>query len=670
MPWILLIGALLCTNILLASESVRGPHIKVSWVAPGELSLQGPNFVGIHFEPEKDWHIYWKNPGDSGTAPKFDFTSEGAELGPIQWPTPTRIPFGHLMNIGYEGSVVFPFSLDVQDGAKVTLAVEMEWLVCKIECVPGFGRLTLVRSVRSGPALWSTSNETLMENSLKKIPTSVNDSPWVIQNLIEEDQHVKIRLQGKIENSETVDIFPADVNYLSAQSPQILGTTEGLEVTFSKVPGAVRPETLNLVLSQQKNAWDVPAYSFAATAMPSAVTEDFWIYLLSALLGGLILNLMPCVFPVISIKILSLVKAGGSAKKIRSEGLLYTLGVLFTFVALGSVFLLLRQAGSEIGWGFHLQSPVVILFLIFLFWLAALNLAGYFQMGDSLMNWAGASKWSRQSSSFASGVLSVFVAAPCTGPFMGSVLGASVTLPAAPAMLLFLSLGLGLALPFLLLSFYPQALVRMPAPGRWMEKLKEFLSFPLFATVLWLIWVLAQQLGEEAWLLVGSLLLACVFLIWWGKHSGKKIKVLLWILALGGFAYAVHQVSIIESEDVLASEKKTWVPFDPALIAKRRAEGGRVFIDFTASWCITCQWNKKAVLDKPDINQLFQDQKVLTVRADWTHQDPQITKALGDLGRNSVPVYVYYNERGYRILPQILTAGHIEELFKDSKEEK
>src|SRR5690606_6825576 len=336
---------------------------------------------------------------------------------------------------------------------------------------------------------------------------------------------------------------------------------------------------------------------------------------------GVILNLMPCVFPVLSIKLFSLINAPGQGADLIThrvrEGLLYTAGVLTTVTACGLVFLLLRTGGAAIGWGFQLQSPMVVLGLVILFWLMALSFLGNFEFGTRLMRLAGTSN---SSSSFTTGVLAVFVAAPCTGPFMGAALGAAAVLPAFSALAIFFGLGLGLAAPFLLLAISPQLSSRLPKPGPWMETLRQFLAFPLFATVLWLLWVLGHLLGDQGWFLGGCVLLLLSFAIWLAKSPRRLWRTIALLLAITTLVGAAMQVRNVEVPEPVVSDS-AWQPFNREAIRRAQASGQAVFIDFTAAWCITCQVNKKVVLDTVAVDALFSSNNVLRIRADWTRYD-------------------------------------------------
>lgn len=681
---IAIILLLVAASFTQAEERIVADHVNISWLAPEQFAADPAAqnaTLGIHFETDPEWHVYWRNPGDSGAAPRFAFAAVNLKPGEILWPYPARLPIAHLVNLGYERDVAYLFKagvepLDVRNKTdlprRVRLEVELEWLVCKEECIPGFGTLTLERPIMGDNHSWQPEIKAVVDHFQTRIPRPETQSPWLISCAYWGNNGVlTLNLEAIDKNIPVVDravpeVFPLDGNFVGAAAPEVLASANGLELRFATTAGVPPPKTAGFVIVADGSAWELPAVAIQQGAFSDQEPAALWLLLLSALLGGVILNLMPCVFPVLSIKLFSLINTPGEGSaqmrhRLR-EGLLYTAGVLATFVGLGLIFLALRAGGAAIGWGFQLQSPVIVLTLIALFWLMALSFLGNFEFGHRLMQKAGTSK---SSSSFMTGVLAVFVAAPCTGPFMGAALGAAATLPAFSAMAIFIGLGLGLAAPFLLLAISPALSSRLPKPGPWMDSLRQFLAFPLFATVLWLLWVLGHLIGGSGWLIGAFLIFTFSFAIWLGKSTRKMWRVLAWIIALLSMVWAFAQLERAPAAAVPMTTEGAWHAYDADRISNARAAGQAVFIDFTAAWCITCQVNKKVVLDTDTATQLFSDNKVLRVRADWTRYDPDITAALAAFGRNSVPVYVYYPPDGSqpKILPQLLTLEMIRALF-------
>nr|WP_221192095.1 protein-disulfide reductase DsbD domain-containing protein [Microbulbifer rhizosphaerae] len=646
-----------------AQNSASGDHVRVRWLAPDTFATDETETIGFYFEVDPEWHVYWRNAGDSGAAPRFDFTAEDAEVGETQWPFPVRLPIEHLTNLGYEGDVAYLFDVTPAAGAsRISLKVNLEWLVCKVECIPGFGTMSLERPVREA-ANWPGEDLALRDRFAARIPGPGSTSPWEVVALSEVGTD-KVQLALARGSGGVPRIFPLDGGLLTAAEPEQRIDGDRLHYIFTRVPGTPLPESTRFVLTDGERAWQLNEVPFGGPPVSrTGEPQALWWLLLAAFAGGVILNLMPCVFPVLSIKLFGLVNAGtGTAGRVR-EGLIYSAGVLATFAALGALLLVLRAGGAAVGWGFQLQSAPVVLALILLFWLMALSFSGVFEFGHRLMNMAGNSR----GGSFATGVLAVFVAAPCTGPFMGAALGAAAVLPAASAMAVFLGLGAGLAAPFLLLCASPGLLNRLPAPGPWMDKLRQLLAFPLYTTVIWLLWVLGRLVGESGWLIGTLLLLAVVFALWLGRSFSGAGRAAGTLMAVAALITAFGTLRTTPESQTQSLAQGGWQAYDRAAIDRARADRRAVFIDYTAAWCITCQVNKKLVLESPAVMDLFETHDVMLVRADWTNHNPEITRALAELGRNSVPVYAWYppGADGPELLPQVLQERMIAALFDE-----
>lgn len=646
-----------------AQGSASGDHVRVRWLAPDTFAAGETETIGFYFEVDPEWHVYWRNAGDSGAAPRFDFTAGGAEVGETQWPFPVRLPIEHLTNLGYEGDVAYLFDVTPAAGAsRSSLKVNLEWLVCKVECIPGFGTMSLERPVRDA-ANWPVDELALRDRFAARVPGPGSASPWNAVSLAEAGAD-KVQLTLARGSGGMPRIFPLDGDLLTAAEPEQRIDGDRIHYTFSRLPGTSLPESTGFVLTDGERAWQLNEVPFGAIPVsPAGEPRALWWLLLAAFAGGVILNLMPCVFPVLSIKLFGLVSTHtGTAGRVR-EGLIYSAGVLATFAGLGALLLALRAGGAAVGWGFQLQSAPVVLALILLFWLMALSFSGVFEFGHRLMNMAGSSR----GGSFATGVLAVFVAAPCTGPFMGAALGAAAVLPAASAMAVFLGLGAGLAAPFLLLCASPGLLNRLPAPGPWMDRLRQLLAFPLYATVIWLLWVLGRLVGESGWLIGALLLLAVVFALWLGRSFSGAGRAAGTLVAVAALVTAFGTLRTAPGPQTQPLARGGWQAYDRAAIDRARADRRAVFIDYTAAWCITCQVNKKLVLESPEVMELFESHDVMLVRADWTNHNPEITRALAELGRNSVPVYAWYppGADGPELLPQILQERMIAALFEE-----
>ena len=660
-----------------AQETASGDHVQVRWLAPDTFG-PGEETIGFYFEVDPGWHVYWRNAGDSGAAPRFDFAGASGELGDIQWPFPVRLPIEHLTNLGYEGDVAYLFSA-TPDASRMEIVVSLEWLVCKVDCIPGYGNMTLSRPVAEA-ASWQPEDLALRDRFAAQVPVPATseDFPWTLSGVsaAADGDSLQLVLKAAEGNSGSAapDVFPLDGGLLTAKAPQVETAGDTVRYIFQRVPGAPLTPATGFVISNGERAWQLddaqiqPVSTGAPGASPAPVDsgQPLWLLILAAIAGGAILNLMPCVFPVLSIKLFGLVGPEGESSGRLKEGLRYAAGVLVTFAALGALLLVLRAGGAAIGWGFQLQSAPVVLGLILLFWVMALSFSGLYEFGHHLMNLAGNSR----GGAFVTGVLAVFVAAPCTGPFMGAALGAATLLPAYGAMAIFLGLGVGLALPFVLLCAFPALLNRLPAPGPWMETLRQFLAFPLYATVIWLMWVLGRLVGESGWLISAMLMLAVVFAFWLGRHQFRGSRWIAWGLVLAALVMSFGAANTLQQnrsgvQDAQVETEAGWQPYNLNAIREALARKQAVFIDYTAAWCITCQVNKKLVLESEEVETLFRENDVYLVRADWTDQDPEITRALGELGRNSVPVYAWYapGQQTPVLLPQILKADMIEALF-------
>lgn len=642
--FILLLSVFLLSPAL-AAKSIQGPHTVVSLIG-GESTAEGIAF-GVEFRLEPEWHIYWKNPGDSGAAPKFDFKTEGGTLSEIKWPVPERVRFNDLTNYGYNRRVVFPFRVRPNAGAgKVKVSLDLEYLVCKIECIPGFGTLSAEFTVGKVSALAA--------NADPHHPIPLETSPFSMEVIERTEDVVRFALKGDedFRKFREVDIFPVDGSLFASRAPQFKEENGNVKAELRWETNAKRETENTRFLLKVVDANGVRGFEIPVSLKTSSVSlGGLGRAILFAFLGGLLLNLMPCVFPVLSIKILSLVAESRSPAAARKGGWLYSFGVVATFLALASILLGLRASGEQLGWGFQLQSPAFVLAMALLFFLVGLNFLGVFEIGYGLMRWGGSLK---VSSSFGTGVLATLVATPCTAPFMGAALGASLLLPWWGALAVFFSLGSGMALPFLLLSYFPKALERLPRPGAWMETLKEFFAFPLFASTVWLGWVLVQQTGERGFLILGLSLLGISLAVWLQK-SARAPAILFGALTI------VAGIALASPREKAAS---SWQPFSKAALT-----GGPTFIDFTAAWCLTCQWNKKAVLDTDPVQKIFSENGVKLIRADWTDRDPDVTEALAGYGRTSVPLYVFIPAEGEPILlPELISKQDIEKLFHQRSE--
>jgi len=646
------------------------------------------------------WHTYWINPGDAGEPMVLDWSlPDGFRAGPIEWPLPEPIPVSSLTNYGYTGEALFLVALTVPEALsveRVELSVKGRWLVCEEVCIPEEGSAKLTLSVVSGPAeSMLSSRAATIAAAQKALPLP---SPWPA-SFAADERLVQLEIKGLAQAVTPLNkpmLFPLEWGIVKHERVQKVSTV-GRDVRFELPRGDLKnvpPATLKglLVFETEENGVPVrkgywleaanTGMAPIATALSSPEGLDaaqgrdaagldagigLPLALLFAVLGGLILNLMPCVFPVLSLKALSLAQNPAHG---RSHGLAYFAGVMASFAALAGVMLALQAGGSAIGWGFQFQSPLFVLLMAALFLALALSLSGVFTLGGGLMGLGDslARRGGLQGSLF-TGVLAAIAATPCTAPFMGAALGYALMRPAGETVLIVLALGLGFALPMLLLSVTPALLRRLPRPGAWMETLKQVLAFPLYATVGWLVWVLSVQTGSAGVLAAAVALTGVAFAAWlygrsqqggalWAR-AAAPVTALAVLIVAGGLVQGVRAPS--PGSSVAAGPVETAEPFSQRRLAELRAQGRAVFVNFTAAWCITCKVNETVAFSAPEVKQAFADNRIVYMTADWTNYDPEITAVLRSFGRAGVPLYVFYPGGGANvepvILPQLLTPG-------------
>ncbi len=653
-----------------ASAVVTTPQVRAELVAHAPQGVQvGQAFwLGLQLQHQPGWHTYWRNPGDSGLATQLSWQlPAGLQAGETLWPIPRMIPVVDMVNHGFEDTVLLAVPVQISKSFKpgtTDIKLQADWLVCKQECIPQTGQFVLKL-----PAAASIANHGLaFEQLLDAQPSALSPAT---QNATFNSQGLALQISG----------LPPEIHGHAlkafAESPELLASGLGMQnggvwnngVWQLTAPlnrmRSTEPQTIGLLLVDDSvsphKSWRVqlhiqgqwPSY-VAAPAVTSAATAEVPAQasiaglisaLIGAFIGGLLLNLMPCVLPVLAIKVLSLSKASISTVQRRSIGTAYAAGVLLSMLSLALLVMGLRAAGSQLGWGFQLQSPWLVAALSLLFTLIALNLFGVIEMRG---NWTSglAAQMARHplADAFLSGVLAVVVAAPCTAPFMGASVGVAFTLPTWQGMLIFVSLGSGLALPFALSAWLPATARWLPRPGAWMQVLRQVLAFPMLLTVVWLLWVFAKQTSTDA----ASVLLAALALlsglVWSMGLSGRLVIVVrvLFAASLAGLlwlAQPVLQASVNTDSSASISDKR-WQAWSETRVNQALQASQPVFIDFTAAWCVTCQVNKQTTLRDARVLQAFADNNVLLLQADWTRRDPAISQALTVLGRSGVPVYV------------------------------
>ncbi len=693
-----------------AQTSLRNEQVQVELLAHAPQGVQaGQTFwLGLKIAHAPHWHTYWQNPGDSGLPTQLHWQlPSGLQAGEIAWPLPKKIPIGNLANYGYEGTVLLTVPVTVPTdfqpplAGPLNIALQAEWLVCRQECIPQEGRFVLELPARSATALYGA----LFEAAQAATPQAVSGAHSA--RLGEDGRTLQLRVASLpgAWRGQTLTLLPATANVVDNAARQGQGWTQQWDgdTWTARVPVSSErsdsPAQMGWVLAQGaetaprlpavqvltpvQGTWPALAGAGAGSVSPALAqalaanaqaapppttrtTALGWgLALLGALAGGLILNLMPCVFPVLALKLLGFSRPGITQAEHRATGLAYTAGAVLSFALLGGLMLALRAAGEQLGWGFQLQSPGVVTALAVLFALLGLNLGGLFEFGQLLPSRLASLQSHHPTVNAAlSGALAVAVASPCTAPFMGASLGLAVGLPAWQALPVFMAMGLGMALPYMLVSFWPALAHRLPRPGAWMQTFRQAMAFPMFATVVWLVWVLGQQSGMDTAAALLAALVLLAFGLWAGTRQGRTRVVLLAAAALllAGLVSqwpAPAPVPAADSASPSASGER-WSAWSANRVQAELAQGRTVFVDFTAAWCVTCQYNKKTVLNSAEVLNGLDARHVTTLRADWTRRDPAITAALNTLGRNGVPVYaVYAPGRAPVVLSELPSASEI-----------
>ena len=647
-------------------------------------------WVGLQLAHIPEWHTYWKNTGDPGQPTDLRWTLPvGVLAGDIAWPLPHKLPLGNLMNYGYDGTVLLPVPLTITPDFKPSpLSPELEiklqasWLVCRQECIPQDGEFVLRLPVNSSTALNASAFETALRDQPKPLQVSAS--------ITLDGQSIQLSVPGLPTSlrGQKLDIFPETPEVIEPARPWTQAW-QG-DVWTASLPMALHrsasPTQMPLVLVAEapgqrsgyliqadvNGNWpaqvpvnmSTPTAPIFAPALPASVPPSFWLALVGALLGGVILNLMPCVFPVLAIKVVSFTRHADDRRGHRVSGLAYSAGVVLSCLGLGALMLALRGAGEQLGWGFQLQSPAVVAGLAALFTVIGLNLAGLFEFGQFVPGRLATLEAKNPAvNAFLSGVLAVAIASPCTAPFMGASLGLALNLPALQALAIFATLGVGMALPYLAASWSPALARLLPRPGAWMATFRRAMAFPMFATVVWLVWVLGQQTGIDGASALLALLVGLAFAIWaltlHGRARLPVVALSIAALSLMTWATGKHIVTFPESASSVVSSAR-WQAWSPGKVEELVASGAPVFVDFTAAWCVTCQYNKKTALANAEVLADFDAKKTVLLRADWTRRDPAITAALAQLGRNGVPVYVFYQPgRAPVVLSEILSVGEV-----------
>jgi thiol:disulfide interchange protein DsbD len=651
---------------LWAGSIAKTPQLTVDLVAEPTPIISGKTVtVALRLIPVPGWHIYWENPGDSGLPPSVTWKLPlGWTAGPLQFPVPEKILLSPLVSYGYEQETLLLTTFTIPEYEKIPssfpIEADIEWLVCKETCLPGKAHLNLTLSTQPKPNI---DLQGLFDDVRKDLPIALPNIP-ISAKTVGSALQITVQPQTKV---GSLNFFP-DGDFLDEFKPSKIETFSSgkLQLNLHLKEKTKLPPSLQGVLVAE-NPWDTSGHRALAISValksPSSSTSRLPLTLLFAFLGGLILNVMPCVFPILSLKALHLVQISSESRSAaRREGIAFSFGVLLSLLALAGLLIILRASGQSLGWGFQLQSPPVVWLLLALLLALSLNLLGVFEFQSLLGGLAAKKKSQGWAGAFASGLLAVAVASPCTAPFMGVALAAAFALPPHTTLLIFSFLAFGFALPVLLFSFFPALLSFLPKPGAWMNTFKKILSIPMLAAVLWLAWVAYRLSGASAFLpaLLGAIALSLGLLLYGrSQHSFPPSSTLRWGgLALVLLAAVIPATVLKTASTELVSDHPDRLPWSQEEVARQLAAGRTVFIDFTAAWCLTCQVNERLTLSHPDVQAAFRSNNTAFLVADWTRRDPAITSALHKYGREGVPTYVILRPAANstpQLLPEIIT---------------
>lgn len=677
------------STIFLTPKSAQANPVKTDNVQlqlVSEVQSIQPNqpfWVGFHFKINKGWHTYWRNPGDSGMPTTVEWKlPKGFKVGEIVFPYPKRFPVGSLMNFGYKDEVtlltkITPATTKVN--TPIQLQAKVDWLVCKEECIPETGTLKLQLPVSSSQPSVNTQWANIFNQTRKSIPQA---SPWEVAADVKGEELI---LRVKATNLQAalikdVAFFPDKDGVITNAAPQkSTFDTNGLTLRLQRGNLDKLNQIAGVLVLQEQLDKQTVSQSFAikttvgatapATKTTGTQTSSIWQVMLLALLGGIALNLMPCVFPILSLKAFHIVRRSqDSPKQVRLGAVAFTAGVLASFTVIVIVLLVLRGLGEQVGWGFQLQSPVFVTLMAYLMFAIGLNLSGVFIFGANLMGFGqGLAARSGYVGEFFSGVFATVVATPCTAPFMGTAIGVALTQPPLIAIAIFEMLGLGLALPYLVIGFTPKLQKILPKPGVWMETFQQLLAFPMYGATAWLVWVLTQQAGTTGLAAASFGLILISFAAWlyqktrlvgnWGQRLGTIAS-----LIVLGFSLTVAQLANIDDSSVISQGGNLWQPYTTAKLAELRQRETPIFVNFSASWCISCLVNERTTLSQPETIAAFKSKGVALLKGDWTKRDGEITQALESFGRSGVPLYVLYPKSQSAqaiILPQKLSISDV-----------
>lgn len=647
-----------------AQESVYIANTQVQLISDAQQLQPGQTFlVGIHFLLDEDWHIYWKNPGDSGLAPMIEWRlPEGWEVEEIIWPYPHQINIDPLVSYGYEHEVVLFSRIHIPENSilpeQAQIGATLKWLVCRIECVGAETDISLDLPVTSDFAYQSSHK---IQEFLKRIPRKIQ---WNFSYQQKDDQWLlKFTPPISLQKNGLFYFYPYRDDVIDHAAMQVKNMTDDgltLSIKKSEYYKEGSSKTLEGILWVEdedggQGAFFVNAQKSESIAKIPVKTKPLGlpIIVMFAFLGGIILNVMPCVLPVLSIKVMSLIEHHHDRQStVFKEALLFTFGIIFTFWCLAAFVIILRFSGQQLGWGFQFQSPYFLLFMIILFYWLGLSLFGLFEIGSSAGNIQSFFKSSIiLRNSFLNGVIATLVATPCTAPFMGTAMGFAFASTPVVTIFIFTFLGLGMAFPYLLLSLSPGLLKYLPKPGIWMVHVKKLFGLLFFVTVLWLVWVLTVQLNDRViYFIAGGLILLTISGLvigrWAGPQRSNKERWFARFVSFGLFLISLQVLNVglsgekgFQSVNQETSRIK-WLKFSPQLIQEMKNNNQSYFIDFTAAWCLTCQVNDKLVFQNQKVIKAFEDKQITMIKADWTDQDDSIAQFLAGYGKSSIPFYL------------------------------
>ena len=665
-----------------AAASAQLDRSRIELITESAMPAPGKSLaLGIVITPNPDWHSYWQNPGDSGVETRAEWTLPGgATASPLRYPAPERFEVAGLTSFvfGHAATLLTDIAIpaSMKPGSAFPVSIKVNWLVCDPSlCVPQSATLDLRLTIGNGAPDPETASD--FADARAALPKLL---PAPVTYAVSNGRVIIAAAVPDAVKARSATFFPITEFVTDYGAPQQLSIADGkLRIETKSGSAKLNGPLLGVLVVEAggtRSAWQINAQPGVVPAAGEPLGRDdlysdpgyFAAALLGAILGGLLLNIMPCVFPILSLKALSLARSGGSEREARAEALAYTAGILLTCLALGALILGLRAAGSSIGWAFQLQDPRVIGFLLMLMTAIALNFAGLFEVEVGGRN-AGSELASKggTSGAFWTGVLAAFVATPCTGPFMGAALGAAIALPPAAGLAVFAGLGLGLALPFLALGYIPRLRRALPKPGAWMLRFRQILAVPMFLTALGLAWVLGRQSGVGGMTLglSGALLLGLA--LWWlgsAQRSGRPPLAPLLIAFVALLAVVPLRTAPV-GDAVASSALLSEEPFSQVRLDELRAAKTPVFLYFTADWCLTCKVNERGALADASVAEAFKKAGIVTLVGDWTRGDPAITRFLDAQGRSGIPLYLFYRPDGtVETLPQLLTTGRLTELTR------